>query len=248
MLLAGKIALVTGATRGIGFAISRRFAEEGATVVLSGRSLDKLDTAAAEISAANPGAQIVGVSCDVTRHDDVRELFQSHFKRFGRLDALVNNAGVLEDALIGMVTRSQIDKVFGVNIFGMMTCCQYGSRLIGRSGGGSIVNIASIIGVAGNAGQAVYSASKAAVVGFTRSLAKELAPVAVRVNAIAPGLIDTDMARGLPPQKLAERLAGVRMGRIGRPDEVADAAVFLVSNLSTYITGQVIGVDGGMIV
>jgi 3-oxoacyl-[acyl-carrier protein] reductase len=247
MLLPGKIAIVTGGSRGIGLAICRRFAEEGATVVLAGRGEEKITEVARSI-APTGAAEIVPVVCDVGDDNAVKAMFQTVFKRFGRLDVLVNNAGVLEDALIGMVSRAQIDRVFGVNVTAVITCCQYGSRLMQRSGGGSIVNVASIIGVTGNTGQTVYGASKAAVVGITKSLAKELAPNGIRVNALAPGLIDTDMARSVPPEKFAERLAGVRMGRVGRPEEVADVALFLASNLSTYVTGQTIGVDGGMVV
>ncbi|WP_444633052.1 SDR family NAD(P)-dependent oxidoreductase [Cupriavidus oxalaticus] len=246
MLLKDKIALVTGAARGIGYATARLFAEEGAHVMLSGRSVERLEEAKASLEAAVPGAQATVLPLDVASPDSVRDAFQTLFKLTKRLDVLVSNAGVLDDALISMVTEAQIHRVFEPNTYGVLYCAQYASRLMARNKGGSIINLASIIGTNGNVGQAVYAGSKAAVIGITKSLAKELAPQNIRVNAIAPGFIDTDMARSIGPEKFAERVASVRMGRVGSPEEIAKVALFLASDLASYVTGQTIGVDGGM--
>lgn len=248
MLLQGKIALVTGAAKGIGYATAKLFAEEGAHVVLSGRSAERLEEAKNSLEAAVPGVQATVLQLDVTRPDSVRDAFQMIFKLTKRLDILVSNAGVLDDALISMVTESQIHRVFEPNTYGVLYCAQYASRLMARNNGGSIINLASIIGTNGNIGQAVYAGSKAAVIGITKSLAKELAPQNIRVNAIAPGFIDTDMARSIGPDKFAERVASVRMGRVGSAEEIAKVALFLASDLSSYVTGQTIGVDGGMLI
>lgn len=248
MLLQGKIALVTGASRGIGFATAKLFAQEGAHVFISGRSIEALNEAQLGITSSVSGAHISTLVLDVTEPDSVRDAFQSLFKQTRRLDILVSNAGVLDDALISMVTKSQIDHVFAVNTFGVLYCAQYASRLMARNKYGSIINLSSIIGSNGNVGQTVYAGSKAAVIGITKSLSKELAPLNIRVNAIAPGFIDTDMARSIAPDKFSERVASVKMGRIGTPEEVANVALFLASDLSSYVTGQVIGVDGGMLI
>ncbi|MDR3416678.1 MAG: SDR family NAD(P)-dependent oxidoreductase [Nevskia sp.] len=248
MLLQGKVALVTGAGRGIGLTTAAVLAREGAHVVVTGRDQAQLDGACAGIAAEQPAAQLTPLVCDVSRPDSVRDTFQAVFKLTRKLDVLVSNAGVLDDALIGMVTEAQIRRVFETNTFGVLYCAQYASRLMQRAGGGSIVNLASIIGVTGNVGQAVYAGSKAAVIGITRSLAKELAPQNIRVNAIAPGFIDTGMARSIGPDKFTERVASIKLGRIGTPEEVARVALFLASELSSYVTGQVIGVDGGMLI
>lgn len=247
-LLKDKVAVITGATRGIGLATARAMALSGATTVLMGRSQESLDAAIADIQAHAPQACVSGLVCDVADPNSVRDAFQALFKQYKRLHILVANAGVLDDALIGMVTREQIERTFATNTYGVLYCAQYAGRLIARSGGGAIINLSSIIGRHGNVGQAVYAGSKAAVIGITQSLAKELAPQAVRVNAIAPGFIDTDMARSLSVEKFGERVASVKMGRIGSPEEVANVALFLASDLSTYVTGQVIGVDGGMLI
>ncbi len=246
--LDGKVCLITGATRGIGLAAARRFAQQGARVALVGRQLDELESGAAAIREECGAESARAFSCDVSDDAQVRDLFQSVFKQYKRLDVLLANAGVLDDALIGMVSRAQIERVFGVNTFGLLYCAQYASRLMARNRSGSIINIASIIGTNGNQGQAVYGGSKAAVIGITRSLAKELAATNIRVNAIAPGFIDTAMTRGLPEAKFAERLDSIAMGRIGTADDVAKVALFLASDLSAYVTGQVIGVDGGMLI
>ena len=240
--------MITGGSRGIGLATARTVAAAGATVVLLGRSTDSLQAACESVREAAPAASVSGIGCDVSAPDSVRDAFQAIFRQHKRLHALVANAGVLDDALIGMVTPAQIRQTFDVNTFGVLYCAQAASRLIARSGGGAIINVSSIIGRNGNAGQAVYGGSKAAVIGITQSLAKELAPQAIRVNAIAPGFIDTDMARSIGPAKFQERLASIKMGRIGTPQDVANVALFLASDLSAYVTGQVIGVDGGMLI
>ena len=246
-LLKGRIALITGARRGIGRAIAAVFAANGAKLFLNARSPSSLDELITELQE-NYQAEAIPIYFDVTNEDQVKQGFRGLFQATKKLDVMVNNAGVLDDALIGMVTRNQIDRVFGVNTFGLLYGCQYAARLMARHNSGSIINISSIIGTNGNAGQAVYAGSKAAVIGITKSLAKELAPNNIRVNAIAPGFIDTDMARSLSEDKFQERLASIKMGRIGHPVDVANVALFLASDLSAYVTGQIIGVDGGMLI
>ncbi|MCX4051007.1 MULTISPECIES: SDR family NAD(P)-dependent oxidoreductase [Aeromonas] len=246
-LLSGKSALITGAGRGIGRAVAERFAAEGATLFLAVRNIEQGMLLAGELQAKH-GIDCHALSCDVSDADSVKTLFRELFSHSKTLDVLVNNAGVLDDALIGMVTPAQVERTFASNSFSVLYCSQYAARMMQRAGGGSIINLASIIGRVGNAGQAVYGGSKAAVIGITQSLAKELAPQQIRVNAIAPGFIDTDMAHSLPDDKFQQRLQSIAMGRIGSADEVAKVALFLASELSSYVTGQVIGVDGGMLI
>ena len=248
LFLEQRIAVITGASRGIGFATAQAFAQAGASVILMGRSIQTLEKACTQIRSFKGDAQVEGIVCNVADPHSVRDAFQAVFRTYKKLHVLVANAGVLDDALIGMVTPQQIEKTFGTNTFGALYCSQYASRLIARSGGGSIINISSIIGRTGNVGQAVYSGSKAAVIGITQSLAKELAPQSIRVNAIAPGFIDTDMARSINLNKFDERLSSIKMGRIGMPEEVASVALFLASDMASYVTGQIIGVDGGMLI
>ena len=246
-LLQGKRVLITGAGRGIGLAIARQFAAQGAELWLNGRD-EQAITQMAEALGVEVGVPCIPLCFDVADPQAVKQAFQQLFGQTRQLDVLVNNAGVLDDALLGMVQQQQIERTFATNSYSTLYCSQYAARLMQRSGGGSIINMASIIGRVGNAGQAVYAGSKAAVIGITQSLAKELAASQIRVNAIAPGFIDTDMARSLPPAKFDERVASIAMGRIGTPDEVASVALFLASDLSRYVTGQVIGVDGGMLI
>lgn len=205
------------------------------------------EVVASELAEAY-GVRGLGVACDVREPNAVRSLYREVFSAFGRLDVLVNNAGVLKDALIGMVSDDVLEDTFRINTFGAIHHLQAASRLMQRSGGGSIINMTSIIGVVGNEGQIAYGSSKAALIGLTKSAAKELAPRGVRVNAVAPGFIDTDMSRSLPADKYADRVASIKMGRVGTPEDVADVVLFLASDLSRYVTGQVIGVDGGMVI
>ena len=246
-LLAGKRVLITGATRGIGLAIAERFAAEGASLYLNGRDGPRV-TQLAERLNREFGVVCAPLLFDVADPEAVKAAFRELFAQTKVLDVLVNNAGILDDALIGMVTPAQIERTFACNSFSVLYCSQYAARMLQRNGGGSIINLASIIGRVGNAGQAVYGGSKAAVIGMTQSLAKELATQQIRVNAIAPGFIDTDMVHSLSEDKFQQRLDSIAMGRIGSADEVAKVALFLASELSSYVTGQVIGVDGGMLI
>ena len=245
--LHGKRVLITGAGRGIGLAIARQFASHGAELWLGGRNGAAMSDLAAALG------EEFSVACqplcfDVATPQAVKQAFQQLFSQTRKLDVLVNNAGSLEEGLLGMVNQAQLEKIFSHNTFSVVYCSQYAARMMQRSGGGSIINLASLMGRVGAAGLTSYAGSKAAVIGITHSLAKELAVSHIRVNAIAPGFIDTDMASSVSDEKFAERLASIAMGRIGTPDDVAKVALFLASDLSSYVTGQCIGVDGGMLI
>jgi 3-oxoacyl-[acyl-carrier protein] reductase len=246
-MLKGKIALITGASRGIGKCTGELFAKNGATVILNAKNAEALDKVAEEINSVCPG-HAIPLPFDVSDPEEVKRGFREIFRLTKTVDILLNNAGVLRDALIGMVTPQVVKEVFGVNVFGTLYCCQYASRMMAKQHGGSIITISSIVGVNGNEGQSVYGGTKAAIIGITKSLAKELAGSNIRVNAIAPGFIDTDMTKALPAEKYRERVMSIKMKRIGTPLEVANTALFLASDMSQYVTGQVIGVDGGMII
>jgi 3-oxoacyl-[acyl-carrier protein] reductase len=245
-VLSGKYALVTGANRGIGRAIVENFAQNGANIIASSRTEGSLEDLCRELSEKH-NILAVPIYFDVSQVDQVKQAFQSIIKNTRQVDVVVNNAGVLDNSLLGMVSADIIKEVFSINTFGTIYVMQYAARLMMEKKRGSIINISSIVGVKGNSGQVVYSGSKAAIIGITRSAAKELASYNIRVNAIAPGLIDTDMVKTLSKEKYEERLNSIKMNRIGTPRDVANCALFLASDLAGYVTGQVLGVDGGML-
>jgi len=247
-MLKDKVAFITGSTRGIGWATAKVFAQQGAKLIINGHADQKLlDKRVAEITSTY-NIECTGMLCDVASTADLKACYQDIFKRHKKLDILVNNAGILHDALLGMISSDDIQKSFSVNAIAVLENLQQAARLMSRHNSGSIVNVASIIAVRGNAGQSLYAASKSALLGLTLTAAKELAPQGIRVNAVAPGLIDTDLVKALPQQVITERLSGVKMGRLGSPEEVANAILFLSCNMASYITGQILGVDGGIVI
>lgn len=239
-LLAGRVAVVTGGAQGIGLAIARSFAESGASVVVA-----DLDEARAEEAAAQLDGEAVGVRCDVTTEAEVDAVVEGAVARFGRVDAWVNNAGITADASLLRMRPEDFDRVVQVHLKGAWLGVRAAARQMREQKSGSIINMSSLSGKAGNPGQTNYSAAKAGIVGLTKAAAKELAHHNVRVNAIQPGLIRTPMTEAMPPDVFAEREAAIPMRRAGRAEEVAGTAVFLASELSTYITGTTIEVGGG---
>jgi 3-oxoacyl-[acyl-carrier protein] reductase len=244
-LLQGLSCIVTGASRGIGRAVAEVFAARGASLVLSARS-EELDALGAKLTGR--GAAVRVVRGDITQEAHQKDLVKAAREAFGKVDVLVNNAGVLYQGLLGMVEMERVRGMFEVNVHALINLTQFAVRAMTARKSGSIINMTSIAGTEGIEGMPGYSAAKAAVIGFTYSAAKELAPRGIRVNAIAPGFIDTDMTRAMPADLHQRRVDGIRMGRIGTAEDVAKAALFFASDLSSYVTGQILGVDGGMIV
>ncbi|WP_235863369.1 SDR family NAD(P)-dependent oxidoreductase [Ureibacillus sinduriensis] len=245
--MSNKSIFITGATRGIGYATAIQAAKQGWTVIINGREEERLNEVKQEL-VSSYDVDVHTLIYDVTDNNSIKNAFVWIKKNIGHLDVLVNNAGVLDDALLGMINQKQVSNTIAINIEAVIYHMQYASRLMMKQKFGSIVNVSSIIGRTGNAGQTVYGASKAAVIGATYSAAKELAPYNIRVNAVAPGFIETDMTKQLSEEKFAQRLSEIKMGRIGKAEEVANTILFLASDLSSYVTGQVIGVDGGMVI
>lgn len=245
--LEGKVAFVTGSTRGIGWATAQVLAQHGASVVLNGRSdAALLDQRVAEIKERF-GVPALGLSFHAAEPTAIKDAYKSIFQTHKRLDILVNNAGILRNGVIGMMPDEMIRETMELNTISVIHHVQEAARLMARNKAGAIVNLTSIVGQAGSEGQMVYSASKSALIGLTRSAAKELAPKGIRVNAVAPGMIRTDLLKELPQAKLDERISNIKLGRLGEPEEVANAIGFLCSGMASYITGQVLGVDGGMV-
>lgn len=243
--LAGRVALVTGASRGIGRGIAKKLASLGATVLINyNGSREQAETLAAEIAENGGQAQCVG--CDVSDFTACGGMVEEIIKRYGRVDILVNNAGVTKDNLIMRMSEEDYDKVLDTNLKGAFNTIRHLSRYFLKQRSGKIVNISSVSGVLGNAGQANYSASKAGLIGLTKSVARELASRGVCVNAVAPGFIDTDMTRALSEKAREASVAAVPMGRMGNVTDIAELVAFLAGDKANYITGQVICVDGGM--
>ena len=239
--LNGMVALVTGGSRGIGFAIARRLIAEGARVAIVSTNQQGADAAAEKL-----GSETKGYACDIAKFEDVQALVTTILADFGKIDILVNNAGITRDGLILRMSEEDWDKVLETNLKGAFNTCKAVVRTMMKARFGRIVNISSVVGLCGNPGQVNYAAAKAGLIGFTKSLAREIASRNITVNAIAPGLVETDMSAALPQEARDALLNGVPLARAGQPDDIAGAVNFLVGPDASYITGHVICVDGGM--
>ncbi len=245
-MLKGKCAVVTGATRGIGRAIVTRLASLGADIVVNYRSsIEEANTLKEELSAL--GIKVLLVKADVSIEEEAKNLIEQAKDNFGKVDILVNNAGIVKDGLILRMKKEDFDQVVDVNLKGTFNCMRYVAPIMVKQRSGKIINISSIVGIIGNAGQVNYAASKAGVIAMTKSIAKELGSRGVQVNAIAPGYINTSMTESLNQKVKDEMLKMIPLKRFGMPEDVAKAVGFLASEDSDYITGQVIKVDGGMV-
>lgn len=244
MKLKDKVALVTGAAQGIGKAIAQALAKEGANIIVSDINLEQATNTADEIMGM--GVKAIPLKMNVAELPEVESEVKKALGEMGKIDILVNNAGITKDNLLFRMKKEEWDAVLSVNLTGVFNLCKVVSRLMMKQRSGRIINIASIVGEMGNAGQANYSASKAGVIGLTKTLARELAPRGITVNAIAPGFIQTAMTDNIPEEIKKKMLEQIPLGKLGQPEDVAAAALFLASSQADYITGQVIRVNGGM--
>lgn len=244
-MLEGKVAVVTGASRGIGRAIALKLAAEGAAVVINYNGSAKRAEEVKEEIEKNGGKADV-MQCNVSDFSACEGFIKEIISKFGSLDILVNNAGITRDGLLMKMSEGDYDAVLGTNLKGTFNCIRFASRQMMKQRSGRIINLSSVSGVLGNAGQANYSASKAGVIGLTKAAARELASRGITVNAIAPGFINTEMTESLPEKVKEGAAAQIPLGSFGEPEDIAEAAAFLASENARYITGQVLCVDGGM--
>lgn len=245
-MLKDKVAVITGSARGLGKEIALMYAKNGAKVVVNysaDSSKENADHIAEQIKEM--GTEAIAIQADISNHIEAKNLIDEAVRAFGTIDILVNNAGITKDMILLRMTEEEFDRVVAVNLKGVFNCTKHASRIMLKSGG-SIINMTSVIGLAGNIGQCNYAASKAGIIGFTKSAAKEFASKNIRVNAIAPGFIETDMTDVLPETIKENALRNIPLNRLGHAEEVAKVALFLASDLSSYVTGEVIRVDGGM--
>jgi 3-oxoacyl-[acyl-carrier protein] reductase len=245
MDLSGKIALITGGAQGIGLSIARELAGRGVDLALADINLPKVEETAGRL-AADTGRQVIGLKMDVSKLEEVEEGIKKTIDKYARLDILVNNAGVTRDGLLMRMSDADWDLVLAINLKGTFNCTKAVSRIMLKQRSGRIINISSVVGLMGNAGQANYSASKAGVIGLTKTSARELAGRGITVNAVAPGFIKTAMTDALSEEARQKLQALIPLGRLGEPEDVAKAVAFLASDEAAYITGHVLTVDGGM--
>ena len=243
--LEGKVSLITGGARGIGKEIAMLFARNGSDIAICDVNLEEAEKTAQEIR--DLGRESLAFKADVTNSSQVQDMVDKILDKFNKIDILINNAGITKDNLLLRMSEDEWDKVIAVNLKGTFICTKFVSKVMLKQRFGKMVNLASIIGIMGNAGQANYAASKAGIIGLTKSVAKELSSRNICVNAIAPGFIKTDMTSKLPEEVQKKMLSVIPLARFGEAKDVADLALFLSSESSSYITGQVIQVDGGMV-
>lgn len=245
-MLKGKVAIVTGGTRGIGYAIVKKYLENGATVVLFGSRQETVDKAVASLKAENPAWTVDGAWPSLTDAAAVEEAVNAVAAKYGRLDILVNNAGVSDSTPTEKVTAEQFDKVMKLNVNALMYTTMAAVKIMKPQGGGVILNTSSMVSISGQPSGVAYPASKFAVNGLTLSLAREFGPSNIRVNAVAPGITRTDMVAALPDQMIQPLIARIPLRRVGEPEDVANAFLFLASDMASYVTGEVLSVDGAM--
>ena len=247
MTLKDKVAIVTGGTRGIGFAIAKAYIEAGAKVVIWGSRQKTADDALAKLKPAYPDAELLAMAPKLTDRAEVETAMEAVVQRFGKIDILANNAGISQNIPLEDYSEQDIDNIIDLNIKAVFVCSQVAAKLMKENGGGSIINTSSVVSFYGQGSGSLYPASKASVNGLTRALSRELGKFNIRVNAVAPGVTRTDMVAALPEQTLAPLLQRIPLARMGEAEDVANAYLFLASELASYITGAVIPVDGGVI-
>ena len=245
MLCEGKVALVTGGTRGIGRAIAERLASEGANVIVSATKQETCEKVASELSATHQ-TDCMGLAMDVSSFEAVQTAIKAIIEKYGRIDVVVNNAGITKDNLLLRLTEDDWQSVINVNLSSVFNTTKNVLKPMLRQKGGRIINITSVVGVMGNAGQANYAASKAGIIGFTKSMAKEIGSKGITCNAIAPGFIETDMIESLPEQYLKNIIDSIPLKRLGQPEDIASMVAYLASDQAGYITGKVFEIDGGI--